>query len=137
MSALKPLSPADVSRRLAKGKITLVDVRERREYASEHIAGALSMPLSDLRSGRKQIADGQPVVFHCKSGMRTQMHCDDLAAKVTGKAYVLEGGLRGWKQAGLPVEYGHVAGLGLRPLFLVGAAAMVTLGLITLLTRAG
>lgn len=137
MNILKPLTPSDVSRRLAKGKITLVDVRESREYASEHIAGALSVPLSDLRSGRKQIPDQQPVVFHCRSGMRTQMHCDDLAKTVTGPAYVLEGGLVGWKQAGLAVEYGHVAGLGLRPLMFVGGAAIAALGLITLVMQGG
>ena len=135
MSALKPLSPAEVSRRLAKGRVTLVDVREPHEYAREHIAGAVSLPLSRVRRGNQKMPAGQAIVFHCKSGMRTKMHCDALAAQAEGKAYVLEGGLLAWKQAGLPVEHAQGTELSLRPFLFAGGAAMALLVLISLLTR--
>ena len=36
--------------------------------------------------------------------MRTRSNCDRLVAAIDGQAYVLEGGLDAWKQAGLPVD---------------------------------
>jgi rhodanese-related sulfurtransferase len=42
----------------------------------------------------------------CRSGARTGMNCVRLAACVPGEAFVLEGGLNGWKAAGLPTVSG-------------------------------
>ena len=59
MSALKPLSPAEVSRRLAKGRVTLVDVREPHEYAREHIAGYKVPRSVDFRSELPRLPTGK------------------------------------------------------------------------------
>jgi rhodanese-related sulfurtransferase len=101
---LTPISPTDLAARLTAGTMTLVDVREPDERAREHIAGSMSMPLSDLDRTGLNLQPGTPVAFHCRSGMRTNQNCDHLAAHVTGDAYVLAGGLDGWKQSGLGVE---------------------------------
>ena len=62
------------------------------------------MPLSSLETGRLNVDPQGQVVFHCKSGMRTNANCARLAAHVDGEAFVLDGGIEAWKQAGLAVE---------------------------------
>lgn len=103
-ATLSPLSPADVRDRLSSGRAVLIDIREADEFARSHIAGARSQPLSAWEQAHLSVAPDADVIFTCRSGMRTQGACDRLAARVAGPAFVLEGGLEGWKRAGLPVE---------------------------------
>ena len=103
MTTLTPLSPETVAARLKAGDVTLVDIREPDEFVREHIAGAVSVPLSRLETGDLAIEPQRDIVFHCRSGGRTGQHCDRLAARIDGRAYVLEGGLQAWRGAGLDV----------------------------------
>jgi rhodanese-related sulfurtransferase len=100
---LIPLSPRQVADRLGTGGAVLVDIREPEEFAVEHLPGAVSAPLSVFEQARLGIDPGREVIFMCRSGARTGAHCDRLAARVDGPAWVLEGGLNAWKAAGLPV----------------------------------
>ena len=102
MTVLEKLSPQDVAKRLEAGTIALIDVREADEHRREQIEDALSVPLSSLDKADLSLAAGRPAVFHCKSGMRTQSQCARLSSLVSGEAYIMEGGLDGWKSAGLP-----------------------------------
>jgi len=102
--SLPTISPDRAKRLLAEGAI-LVDIREADEHARERIAGARPLPLSKLDEADLAVHEGKPVLFHCKSGARTQANALRLAAK-TGdgcEAYIVEGGLDAWKKAGLPV----------------------------------
>lgn len=105
MSApLLPLSPREVADRLKTGAIRLVDIRESDEFAREHIKGAAPAPLSAFEAADLSIHARQDVVFMCRTGNRTGVNCDRLAARVDGPAYVLDGGLEAWKKAGLPTR---------------------------------
>lgn len=90
MTTLTPLDPKTAAARLKTGEITLVDIREADEHAREHIGGAISMPLSRLEESGLTLEPQRDVVFHCKSGMRTNANCARLAAHVDGRAFVLE-----------------------------------------------
>lgn len=103
MTTLAPIDAATLRRKLADGDVTLIDIREPDEFAREHIAGARSVPLSTMEGGHIVIEPRGAVVFHCKSGMRTNSNCARLAAHVDGEAFMLEGGLEAWKKVGLPV----------------------------------
>lgn len=104
MTTLTPLDPQTAATRLKARQITLIDIREADEHAREHIEGAISMPLSRLEESGLTLEPQRDVVFHCKSGMRTNANCARLAAHVDGNAFVLEGGLDAWKKAGLAVR---------------------------------
>jgi rhodanese-related sulfurtransferase len=83
----------------------LVDIREDGEYEIAHIPGSELIPLSRFEASDLPIVDGQAVVYFCASGNRTRVHATRLAAKAGGAdAYVLEGGINAWAQAGLPIE---------------------------------
>lgn len=104
MSDVRDLTPEDVSRGLAEGKILMVDVREPREVEAERIAGAVYLPMSVFDPD--QIPDPQErmVVFSCASGIRSV--AASRIAQAAGLPYDahLAGGLKAWKAAGLPVE---------------------------------
>lgn len=103
-AALIAIAATEVQARLSAGRAVLIDVRESDEFARSHIAGARSQPLSAWERAHLSIAPDADVIFTCRSGTRTQGACDRLAARVSGPAYVLEGGLDAWKRAGLPLE---------------------------------
>ncbi len=98
------LSPAEVAQKLSSGTITLVDIRNPNERAREYIAGSTSAPIGLITSQGLKLEASETIVFHCRSGVRTDTNCDLLAAHVDGPAYVLEGGIEGWKRAGLPTR---------------------------------
>lgn len=104
MTTLTPVDPKTLAARLKAGSATLIDIREPDEFAREHIPGARSLPLSTLQRGHLDVEPKGDVVFHCKSGMRTNANCAQLAGHVDGEAYMLTGGLEAWKQAGLTVS---------------------------------
>src|SRR5690349_1957272 len=104
MAMLRTITPAEAARLLREDGATLVDVREPDEHARERIPGARNLPLSRLEEAELAVQEGKPVLFHCRSGARTQGNAARLAAKAgLCEAYVVEGGLDGWKRAGLPV----------------------------------
>lgn len=98
--SLPLISPQQASARVAEGA-KLIDIRDADEYAREHIPVAQSVPLDTLPAGLKAGA-GDTIIFHCQSGARTSGNADRLArAAAPAQAFVIEGGLQGWKQAGL------------------------------------
>jgi rhodanese-related sulfurtransferase len=102
--SLPRISPQQAKAMLDEGGI-LVDIREPDEHARERIADAKHMPLSLLDDADLTVHQGRPVIFHCRTGARTVGHAPRLAAKVGGacQAYIVDGGIDAWRQAGLPV----------------------------------
>lgn len=97
---LATLSPADTRAAIDAGA-RLIDIRGADEHARERIPGALNIPLDRLGDLPR---DGRPVVFHCRSGMRTAANASRLGAAAGGApAYILGGGIAAWRQAGQPV----------------------------------
>jgi len=98
------LTPQDVSRGLAEGRMLLVDVREPNETAIERFPGAVLVPLSAFDPAAIPAPAGREVVFACRSGRRSVTA--SLAAQEQGFAYGahLAGGILAWKAAGLPTE---------------------------------
>ena len=90
---------------LDRGEAVLIDVREPDEHARERIEGARLAPLSrfDPASLVGERERGKIAVFHCNSGNRTAQAADRLLGAGFAEAYQLEGGIQGWKRAGLPV----------------------------------
>jgi rhodanese-related sulfurtransferase len=127
---MKTITPQDAARLLHEGA-TLVDVREPDEHARERIPGARNLPLSRLEEAELAVHQGRPVLFHCRSGARTQGNAARLAAKAGAcEAYVVEGGLQAWKQAGLPVAEDRRQPLELMRQVQIAAGGMVVLGVV-------
>lgn len=94
------LSPADARAAIDAGA-RLIDIRGADEHARERIPGAVNVPLDRIGD---LPCDGRPVVFHCKSGMRTAANAAQLGAAAGDvSAYILGGGIEAWRQAGHPI----------------------------------
>ena len=106
MSTLTKIKATELAEGLKAGRLHLIDIREADEHAREHIPGAVLIPLSRLEEAHVKIEADCTAVFHCKSCMRTEKNCDRLAARIDGDAYILDGGMDAWKQAGFPVASG-------------------------------
>ncbi len=97
-----PVISAQKANELIAGGAKLIDIRDADEYAREHICVARCVPLDTLSSGL-QLQAGETVIFHCQSGARTAGNAAKLAqAAAPAQVYLVEGGIQGWKQAGLP-----------------------------------
>ncbi|MBN9474206.1 MAG: hypothetical protein ABS43_00205 [Bordetella sp. SCN 67-23] len=127
------LAPHAASALLDQGAL-LVDIRDIDEHARERIPGSRHIPFARLPDAGPLAGSGTPVVFHCRSGNRTRMHAQALAARAPGDAYVLEGGLDAWKRAGLPVVRDRSQPLELQRQVQIVAGTLVALGVVLGLT---
>ena len=102
MSTLKTVTPDRAAALVRQGAV-LIDVREAHEHAAEHIPGASHHALSTIDPKHPIAAGDTVLVFHCKSGGRTNLNAGRLAAAAGQcEAYVLGGGIDAWRRAGLP-----------------------------------
>lgn len=128
--SLQKIDAAALKRQLDAGTAILVDIREPDEYAREHIVGARLVPLSGFDRHDLDRDHDKAVVFHCKSGNRTAANASRILAKGFSNAYVLDGGIDGWKAAGLPVHREAAAPLELQRQVQIAAGSLVLLGVV-------
>ncbi len=96
---VKPLSPADARLAIDSGA-RLIDIRGADEHARERIPGAANVPLDRIADLPR---DERPIVFHCRSGMRTAANAAQLrTAAGDAPTFLLDGGIDAWRGAGLP-----------------------------------
>ncbi len=102
--SVRDLTPEEVARGLAEGRMVLVDVREPNETALERFPGGVIVPLSAFDPAAIPEPAGREVVFACRSGRRSVTA--SLAAQEQGFPYAshLAGGILAWKAAGQPTE---------------------------------
>jgi rhodanese-related sulfurtransferase len=126
---MKSLDPRSAQALIEQGAL-LVDIRAADEHARERIPGACCIPLAQLAAAPQlQQAQGRTVVFHCRSGMRTRANAAALEAASPGCiAYVVDGGLDAWRQAGLPVVRDARAPLELMRQVQIAAGSLALLG---------
>lgn len=127
---LKPASP-QLARELVDRGAVLVDIRAADEHARERIAQARHVPVEQLTAGGRAslpVEGAAAVIFHCRSGHRTQVHAQALSACAPNEAYVLKGGLDAWKRAGLPVLADASRPLELQRQVQIAAGSLIVLG---------
>ncbi|CAM5350393.1 rhodanese family protein [Pseudomonas aeruginosa] len=124
--SLKPISPQAARDLLSQGAV-LIDIRGADEHAREHIAAARHVPMEHLKGASPLDAAGG-VIFHCRSGNRTQVNAQTLSACAACDAYVLEGGLDAWKKAGLPVVADASQPMELQRQVQITAGTLIVLG---------
>jgi rhodanese-related sulfurtransferase len=102
--SVRDLTPEEVARGMTEGRILLVDVREPNETAVERYPDAAIVPLSNFDLNAIPDPGGKQVVFACRSGNRSVTA--SLIAQNAGLPYNahLAGGLKAWKEAGLPTD---------------------------------
>ena len=127
--SLRTITPREAKRLVDEGAV-LIDIREADEHARERIPGARHIALSKLDGSDLAAPGGQAVIFHCRSGARTKANSAQLAAKAGDEceAFLVEGGLDAWRQAGLATAVDRRRPIELMRQVQVGAGSLTLLG---------
>jgi rhodanese-related sulfurtransferase len=102
---VKETNVADVKRRMDAGeKFLLVDTREDNEWANGHVPGALHMSKGIIeRDIVQRVPDsGAKVILYCGGGFRSALAGDNLQKMGYTNVESMDGGWKGWVDAGLP-----------------------------------
>ena len=104
---VRELTVDDVIAKLARrDDFDLIDVREDGEWAAGHIKGARHIGRGILeRDVEKAIPDPKrEVVLYCGGGFRSALAGESLQKMGYSNVASMDGGWRGWKERGGPVE---------------------------------
>ena len=108
------VAPEEVAEELSAGEPALVDIREPVEW-EQHVAGALQVPrgliefVADPASPRynNELRPNRRVIVYCASGARGALAALTLQNMGYENVANLDGGLKAWIAAGLPVVEHH------------------------------
>ena len=106
-SRICELSVDDVRKKLDRGeKFHLVDVREESEWAAGHLPGAEHLGKGIIeRDIESKIPDtAAEIVLYCGGGYRSAITADNLQKMGYTNVFSMDGGFRGWKDAGHRIE---------------------------------
>ena len=100
------VSAQEAHEQTQRGEAVLIDVREEAEFRQGHAEGAkhLSKGVIEVEI-EEQVADpNQPIIAYCGGGSRSALVADNLQKMGYTNVRSLAGGMRAWKEAGLPAE---------------------------------
>jgi len=106
---IKETTIDDVKAKLDRGEqFTLVDVREDHEWAAGHLPQAVHLGKGILeRDAETKLPNpAAEIVLYCGGGYRSALAADALQKMGYTNVWSMDGGFRGWKEAGHNIEHG-------------------------------
>ena len=101
----EPVEMDDLLERARTGKVVILDMRPANEYAAGHIAGAISVPVDELKERLRKLPKGKAYVAYCRGPYCVYADRAVQVLRKSGrKAQRLIDGFPEWKAAGLPVD---------------------------------
>ena len=84
----------------------LIDVREESEFAASHLPRAVHIGKGVIeRDIETKIPDrARPLVLYCGGGYRSALAADAIQKMGYTNVISMDGGFRGWREAGYPLE---------------------------------
>lgn len=104
---IRETTVAEVRARQERGEqLLLVDVREDHEFAADHLPGALHLGKGILeRDAEEKLPDlGAEIILYCGGGFRSALAADALRQMGYTNVLSMDGGIRVWREQGLPLE---------------------------------
>jgi rhodanese-related sulfurtransferase len=104
------VSTDETARALAEGSAQVVDVREPHEREAGYVDGTEHIELQQLAGAAQALDRERPVIFLCRSGVRSLMAAQAFQ-RAGYDAYSMAGGLVEWAGEGRPIapDGGRVA----------------------------
>lgn len=84
-----------------KGTVSLVDVRKKSEFESEHIIDAENLPLDFINDSMSKIDKSKTYHVHCAGGYRSMIFISTLRARGFTNLIDINGGFKAIKDSGL------------------------------------
>jgi rhodanese-related sulfurtransferase len=104
---IKETNVPDVKRRSDAGeKFILVDVREDNEWARGHLPGAVHLGKGIIERDIEQTVPdtATKLILYCGGGFRSALVAENLQKMGYTNVESMDGGWRGWLDAGLPTQ---------------------------------
>ena len=102
---------ADLLKRARSKDVVVLDTRPINEYAAGHIAGAISVPVDELKQRLKQLPKHKTYVAYCRGPYCVYADRAVELLRASGRrARRLLAGFPEWRLAGLPIETDSAAG---------------------------
>lgn len=98
-----PIGVNDAVQMVNRSQGVFVDVRPADQFKAGTIAQARSVPAADLAAKAASLPKNKPLIVFCDQG-RESAKAAALLRKQGLEAVSLEGGLKAWTQAGLPLS---------------------------------
>ena len=105
-AAMKPISADALLQQQARQPqhLFVLDVRSPQEFAEGHIAGAVNVPYDQIAARLAEVPKDKDVVLYCRTGRRTGIAAEVLAANGYTRLSHLDGDMTAWVEKGRPVE---------------------------------
>mgnify|MGYP000630287512 CR=1 FL=1 len=105
-AAIESVSPIEAAAMQNERHALIVDVRETDEWNAGHIAGAIHIPLSDVKNRVAELEQykNSPVITQCRSGARSAKAAEVLKNAGFSAVYNLDGGINAWQKAALDIQ---------------------------------
>ena len=106
LSPVREVGTFDATRLINSENAVILDIREPREFTGSRLPNAVHIPLSQLKERGAELAKfvSRPVIVYCERGLRGGAAAGALAKLGFTRVQSLRGGLRAWKEAGLPMQ---------------------------------
>jgi rhodanese-related sulfurtransferase len=105
-SAESPELQADMFKSKIDAGAAVIDVRTPEEYSGGHIAGSQNIDIKDpgFLNTIQTFDKAKPYAVYCASGVRSGKAADLMRENGFTNVFTLSGGLKTWRQKGLPLE---------------------------------
>ena len=104
---IRETTVAEIKRRLDAGeKLLLVDVREKEEWDNGHLPDAIHLGKGVIERDIHLVTEdtNREIILYCGGGYRSALAADNLQKMGYNQVISMDGGFRGWKEAGFPIE---------------------------------
>ena len=104
---IRELSVHEVKEWITRGEsFRLVDVREESEWSKGHLPDAIHLGKGIIERDIEQTIPDMSalIVLYCGGGFRSALAADNLQKMGYVEVLSMDGGIRGWQEAGYPIQ---------------------------------
>ncbi|HPI79785.1 MAG TPA: MBL fold metallo-hydrolase [Cyclobacteriaceae bacterium] len=103
MDTITTISAEEYARRIKDEKPKVIDVRKPTEFSTEHVEGALNLPLDFINERLAEFPKEGKFYMHCASGYRSMVAASILKSRGWQNFIEVSGGIKALCEAGIPV----------------------------------
>ncbi len=102
VGGLPRLAPGDLTQMINKDEAVVIDVRDKTAFTAGHITGSVNIPSAELEANGKKLEKYKTKTLVIVNATESIPNTKTLQA-AGYKIATLNGGITGWRQAGLPL----------------------------------
>ncbi|CAZ94370.1 MULTISPECIES: MBL fold metallo-hydrolase [Zobellia] len=98
------ITPQELELAYASEKPLIIDVRKKSEFDSEHVIGAINVPLNEINRNLARFPKDRPFVIHCAGGYRSMIAASILKQRGWDDFVDVAGGFEEMKNTGIRIS---------------------------------